>query len=93
MFGPLSSVTTIKVNSGAAATTGSVVNGDAVTLFVDMASYATNVLGGPLSYNTTYSPKIKAGAVTITWGSSQGGGILTCGDPTVPPSVGNSVCQ
>ncbi|MDP3651265.1 MAG: hypothetical protein Q8R67_06245 [Rhodoferax sp.] len=93
MFGTLSSSMTMKVNSGAALTSGIVNNGDTVTLLVDMAGYMANTVGGPLSYNTMYSPKIKAGAATITFGNAQGGGILTCGDPLVPPPAGNSICK
>lgn len=91
--GVLKTVTTVKVNALAAAATGTVVNGDSITVLVDMASYALNTLAGPLAYNTVYSPKVSVGAATVTFGNAAGGGILTCADPLTPPPAGNVSCK
>jgi hypothetical protein len=92
MYGTLSANMSIQVNSASAASSATVSNGDIVTLFVDLAAFAT--ANGPLPYGQVLQPRIKAGLVTITFGNSGGsGGILLCTDPTLPPNVGNTVCQ
>ena len=83
----LQNFTTFSINGGAFGATGAVNSGDTISVKFDLTSYITNFNGGPVAYSATLSPKIKAGTPIVAFS------ILMCGDPTVPPGVGNSVCK
>jgi hypothetical protein len=90
-FGTLAAYSTVRVNGGSPTSSATVNNGDLLSLDVDLAGFARD--NGPLGYGQLLQPRLRVGsAVTITFGSSGGGGILLCTDPTLPPSVGNRVC-
>ena len=83
----LQTYTSFSVNGGAFGSTATNVNtGDSVTVKFDLANYIANFAGMPL-YSTDLRPKIKIGTPTVTFS------ILMCGDPALPPGVGNSVCK
>jgi len=82
----LQTYTTFSVNSGAFGTTATVNNGDSIVVKFDLANYIAN-FAGMLTYGTDLRPKVKIGTPTVTFS------VVMCGDPTLPPGVGNSVCK
>ena len=83
----LGTYVSFKINSGTEGTTGTINNGDTITILFNLASYITGFNEGPLLYSTTLTPKVKIGSVTPEFS------VLMCSDPAVPPGPGNSVCK
>jgi hypothetical protein len=82
----LQTYTTFSVNGGAFGASGTVSSGSSLAVKFDLASYIAN-FSGLLTYSTPLTPKIKVGTTTVNFS------VLMCGDPTLPPAVGNSVCK
>jgi len=83
----LQNYTSVSVNNGAFGTSATINNGDSIVVKFDLATYITDIAGGPLPYVTELRPKIKIGTPTVTFA------VIVCSDPSEPPNVKAAKCQ
>ncbi len=86
--GAVGTYTKFSVNGGAYAASGSVSNGDTITVQFDLPTYWTDA--GPFGFSQTFNPRIRQTAATTIFQSFNA---KLCSDPATPPETGNSQCK